>query len=118
MEWLRPTMAAVICSGENTEGGMAADPSGSDGDTTTTPEVAGDAVVEDGASRIAGDETVVEAAEESMIGKVSDTKLVLDSTNGAVPSRRGGGVGQQYGREYFLLAAVVGQVLCCYALSL
>ncbi|KAF0910969.1 hypothetical protein E2562_005359 [Oryza meyeriana var. granulata] len=34
---------------------------------------------------------------------------VLDSTNGAVPSGRGGGVGQQYGREYFPLAAVVGQ---------
>ncbi|XP_015690121.2 magnesium-chelatase subunit ChlD, chloroplastic [Oryza brachyantha] len=33
---------------------------------------------------------------------------VLDSTNGAVPSGRGGG-GQQYGREYFPLAAVVGQ---------
>ncbi|KAL5209156.1 hypothetical protein ABZP36_004779 [Zizania latifolia] len=33
---------------------------------------------------------------------------VLDSTNGAVPSARGG-TGQQYGREYFPLAAVVGQ---------
>uniref|UniRef100_A0A0D9W0K9 Mg-protoporphyrin IX chelatase n=1 Tax=Leersia perrieri TaxID=77586 RepID=A0A0D9W0K9_9ORYZ len=32
---------------------------------------------------------------------------VLDSTNGALPSGKGGG--QQYGREYFPLAAVVGQ---------
>ena len=67
MQWLRSTIAAVVYSGENTGAGATTDPSGSDG-VTTTPEVAGGAVVESGA--------VVEAAGDSMIGKVSDTRLI------------------------------------------
>ena len=75
MQWLRSTIAAVVCSGENTGAGAATDPSGSDG-VTTTPEVAGGAVVESGAAEIAGEGAVVEAAGESMIGKISDTRLI------------------------------------------
>jgi hypothetical protein len=41
----------------------------------------------------------------------------LDATNGAVPSAAKSGAGRGYGREYFPLAAVVGQVIgarfCC-----
>ena len=75
IQLLRSTIAAVICSGENTGAGAATDPSGSDG-VTTTPEVAGGAMVESGAAEIAGEGAVVEAAGESMIGKVSDTRLI------------------------------------------
>lgn len=35
---------------------------------------------------------------------------VLESTNGAVPTAAKGGAWRGYGREYFPLAAVVGQV--------
>ena len=35
---------------------------------------------------------------------------VLESTNGAIPTAPKGGAGRGYGREYFPLAAVVGQV--------
>ena len=62
MQWLRSTIAAVICFDENTGAGAATDPSGSDG-VTTTPEVAGGAVVESGATEIAGEGADVEAAE-------------------------------------------------------
>ena len=75
MQWLRSTIAAVVCSGENTGTGAATDPSGSDG-VTTTPEVAGGAVVESGAAEIAGEGADVEAAGKAMIGKVSDTRLI------------------------------------------
>ena len=75
MQWLRSTIAAAVCSGENTGAGAATDPSGSDG-VTTTPEVAGGAVVESGAAEITGEGAVVEAAGDSMIGKVSDTRLM------------------------------------------
>lgn len=44
-----------------------------------------------------------------LAASVSAASEVLDSTNGAVPAARSGTAGQ-YGREYFPLAAVVGQV--------
>ena len=61
MQWLRSTIAAVVCSGENTGAGAATDPSGSDG-VTSTPEVAEGAMVENGAAEIADEGEDVEAA--------------------------------------------------------
>jgi len=75
MQWLRSTIAAVVCSGEKTGASAATDPSDSD-EITSTPEDAGGAVVESGAAENTGKGAVVEAARDSMSGKVSDTKLI------------------------------------------
>ena len=69
-------MEVVTSSGVNTRRGATVVVKDWEDGTTRTPDVAGGAVELVSTGGIAGDGAAEEAAEVSMIGKVSDTKLV------------------------------------------
>ena len=69
-------MAPVISFGVKTGRGALVDASGRDGCTTRAPNVAGGAVVLEEVAGIASAEELVAVVEVSMIGKVSNIRLL------------------------------------------